>query len=182
MGSLGVRALRVSTVLVAVSLAGAGRAFAEEPVPGVTDLTRAQVEAIEVDDIAQGLAVPRGTRIEAAAPPTVRLPVFFETDSSRLLPDAELLLQKLSSAVSRPELAGFRFSIEGHTDDVGTDAYNQGLSERRAAAVEAFLVAQGVSSSKLRAVGRGETSPAVANDGDEGRRRNRRVEVINLGE
>jgi outer membrane protein OmpA-like peptidoglycan-associated protein len=135
-----------------------------------------------VEDIAQGLALPRGTRIEALPPPTVRLPVFFETDSAKLTPSAEQLLAKLSSAVNRPELSGFRFSIEGHTDDVGTDAYNQGLSQRRAAAVQAYLVAQGVASSKLRAVGKGERSPAVANDGPEGRQRNRRVEVINLGE
>jgi OOP family OmpA-OmpF porin len=67
--------------------------------------------------------------------------------------------------------------VEGHTDSVGTDAYNQGLSERRAEAVRGHLVSRGVSASRLSAVGYGESQPVASNDTAEGRALNRRVEL-----
>lgn len=67
--------------------------------------------------------------------------------------------------------------ITGHTCDIGTEAYNQGLSERRAASVRDWLVAQGVDPSRLRVAGRGELEPRFPNDSRENRARNRRVEV-----
>jgi OOP family OmpA-OmpF porin len=67
--------------------------------------------------------------------------------------------------------------VEGHTDSVGTDAYNQGLSERRANAVRNYLVDHGVSASRLTAVGFGESQPVASNDTAEGRALNRRVEL-----
>jgi OOP family OmpA-OmpF porin len=67
--------------------------------------------------------------------------------------------------------------VEGHTDSVGTEAYNQGLSERRANAVMGHLVDRGVSASRLTATGFGELSPVASNDTAEGRALNRRVEL-----
>jgi outer membrane protein OmpA-like peptidoglycan-associated protein len=67
--------------------------------------------------------------------------------------------------------------IVGHTDSVGTDAYNTALSARRAAAAQSYLVTQGVTASRLRSVGRGETEPVAPNATDAGRQKNRRVEV-----
>ncbi len=67
--------------------------------------------------------------------------------------------------------------IVGHTDAVGTSAYNQALSQRRATAALSYLEAQGVSTSRLKAVGRGETEPLSANDTEGGRQANRRVEI-----
>jgi OOP family OmpA-OmpF porin len=67
--------------------------------------------------------------------------------------------------------------VEGHTDWIGTDAYNQGLSERRAEAVRSHLVSRGVSASRLTAVGYGESQPIASNETDEGRALNRRVEL-----
>lgn len=69
-------------------------------------------------------------------------------------------------------------AIEGYTDSVGTEDYNQGLSERRADSVRAYLVSQGVDSSRLSASGKGERSPVAGNDTAEGRQQNRRVEVV----
>ena len=70
-----------------------------------------------------------------------------------------------------------RVQIDGHTDSVGTDAYNQKLSERRANAVMKYLVTKvGIDSSRLKAVGYGETKPAYPNDTKEDRAKNRRVE------
>lgn len=152
-----------------------------DPKPGVTDLTAAKATSIETQDIIEALAVTRGTRIDTSAPPTVRLPVYFEFDSNRLTPDAVTLLEKVGAALSAEELENFRFSVEGHTDSVGPAQYNSGLSARRAGAVASFLTETGVPSERLGTVGRGEGDPVASNDDDTGRQRNRRVELINLG-
>jgi outer membrane protein OmpA-like peptidoglycan-associated protein len=67
--------------------------------------------------------------------------------------------------------------IVGHTDARGTDSYNMGLSDRRAASARAYLVAQGIDPSRIRTAGRGETEPVASNESDAGRAQNRRVEV-----
>ncbi len=67
--------------------------------------------------------------------------------------------------------------VEGNTDSVGTDAYNMGLSERRANAVLNHLADRGVPASRLTAIGYGESQPIASNDTDEGRALNRRVEL-----
>jgi OOP family OmpA-OmpF porin len=67
--------------------------------------------------------------------------------------------------------------VGGHTDSVGTDAYNQGLSERRAMAVKDYLVGKGVDGSRLSSMGYGESSPVASNDTADGRALNRRVEL-----
>jgi OOP family OmpA-OmpF porin len=149
--------------------------------PGVTDYSGAQAGAIEVGDITSALAVPRGTRIEPTAPPTVRLPIFFEFNSTTLRPEAHALLDKVGAALASDELATFRFSVEGHTDSVGSESFNDQLSRDRAAVVKNYLMAQGVPEERLSTMGHGETTPVASNETDDGRQRNRRVEVINLG-
>jgi OOP family OmpA-OmpF porin len=157
----------------------ASRAIGTEA--GVSDFTLVRPEVIQTGDITEALAVARGTRIRSAAPPTVRLPVYFEFDSADLRPDAEVLLGKVSAALVSDDLADFRFSVEGHTDGVGSEHYNARLSEERANAVKAFLMAGGVPERHLATHGHGEGQPVASNTSDEGRQRNRRVEVINLG-
>ena len=74
-----------------------------------------------------------------------------------------------------------RLSIEGHTDADGDDAFNQSLSERRAAAVKAYLIAQhAVAATRLETAGFGETAPVSSNDTPEGKQQNRRVELVRL--
>ncbi|MCZ7582429.1 MAG: OmpA family protein [Deltaproteobacteria bacterium] len=68
--------------------------------------------------------------------------------------------------------------VEGHTDNVGADAYNQKLSERRAASVRMYLIGKGLDAAKLNAVGYGESKPVADNDTPDGRQKNRRVEFI----
>ncbi len=68
--------------------------------------------------------------------------------------------------------------IVGHTDSVGSDAYNMGLSQRRATAVSSFLTQNGVLNERLRTEGRGEREPLASNDTEAGRTRNRRVDIV----
>jgi OOP family OmpA-OmpF porin len=65
----------------------------------------------------------------------------------------------------------------GHTDSIGSDAYNQKLSERRAAAVKDYLVSKGIPASKITTIGKGESQPVATNKTAEGRQKNRRVDI-----
>ena len=72
-------------------------------------------------------------------------------------------------------------SVVGHTDSTGPDAYNMGLSQRRAQTVKAYLVGKGIAADKITAKGMGETQPTASNATDEGRAQNRRVEILIKG-
>jgi OOP family OmpA-OmpF porin len=148
---------------------------------GVTDLTKSPPGAIMAADIVEALAVPRGTRINPAAPPQVRLPIYFEFDSANPTPEARTLLEQVGAALQSSDLESFHFLVEGHTDDLGTEDYNQHLSVARAKAVAGYLEAKGVPQSRLQPIGKGESLPVAPNDDEEGRRRNRRVDFVNLG-
>ncbi|HUE55911.1 MAG TPA: OmpA family protein [Candidatus Udaeobacter sp.] len=106
--------------------------------------------------------------------------VLFDTGSYTLKPGAREKLAKISGIVlAHP---GLSLQIEGHTDSVGTDEFNQQLSERRADSVRDFLAEQGVPASSITARGFGKTQPVAANETAEGRQRNRRVELVVNGE
>jgi len=74
-----------------------------------------------------------------------------------------------------------KVEIAGHTDSVGSDEYNQVLSEKRAAAVKDFLVSEGCNADRLVTVGYGRSKPVESNESDEGRAKNRRVELRFVG-
>ena len=76
---------------------------------------------------------------------------------------------------------GLKLEVEGHTDSVGSEEYNQELSENRAGAVRDFLVAQGVSRDSVTARGFGEAVPVASNDTAAGRQQNRRIELVVSG-
>lgn len=106
--------------------------------------------------------------------------VLFRSGSFELLPGARERLAKVSGIVlAYPSL---HVAIEGHTDSVGSDDYNQQLSERRAQAVREYFVQQGINSSAVEAKGYGKTEPIASNDTAEGRQQNRRVELILSGD
>jgi OmpA-OmpF porin, OOP family len=102
--------------------------------------------------------------------------VMFDTAQATLKPSAYVTIDRLASALK--EDTNRKVTIEGHTDSVGTDAYNQSLSERRAAAVQAALFERGVAASQITTRGMGETTPVVSNDDAGGRQQNRRVELV----
>jgi OOP family OmpA-OmpF porin len=101
--------------------------------------------------------------------------VNFDFDKSEIRPDAAVILDEAVSILSGSPDRQVR--IEGHTCSMGPDAYNQGLSERRAASVRKYLVDHGIAASRLSSVGFGESNPIATNDTREGRALNRRVEL-----
>jgi len=106
--------------------------------------------------------------------------VLFKTGSADLLPGARERLAKVSGIVQ--SYPGLHLDVEGHTDSVGGDDYNQQLSERRAQSVRDYLVQQGIASSAIASKGFGKTMPVASNDTPEGRQQNRRVELVLTGD
>ncbi|NGY03471.1 OmpA family protein [Solimonas terrae] len=101
--------------------------------------------------------------------------VKFEFDSDRLTPEAQRILDQV--AITLQSYPKVQVEVEGHTDNIGSDAYNLGLSERRAIAVKKYLSDAAVSAARMTPVGYGETRPIDTNETDAGRENNRRVEL-----
>ncbi len=106
--------------------------------------------------------------------------VLFDTGKSTLRPAAREKLAKVAGIVSGHP--GLRLDVEGHTDSVGGDDYNQELSERRGQSVQAYLTGQGMAGSSVSSKGFGKTQPVASNDTAAGRQQNRRVELVISGE
>lgn len=128
-------------------------------------------------------AKTRGISIEGELPPELDLPkvslvINFEFDSARLTNDGMLTLHALAIALADPRLAGMTFQVAGHTDDVGSDAYNYALSQKRAQVVVTHLVSfYEVLAERLKPVGYGKSRLVVPHDPKDAA--NRRVEIIN---
>jgi OmpA-OmpF porin, OOP family len=118
----------------------------------------------------------------AEAGPSINLYVPFENGSAELTPAAITALDELGKALSSSTLGSYKFRIEGHTDTVGSKPYNLSLSERRAAAVSAYLEQKfGVGQARLETVGMGSQHLLVPTPDQTPEPRNRRVTVVNLG-
>jgi outer membrane protein OmpA-like peptidoglycan-associated protein len=102
--------------------------------------------------------------------------VLFDSGSANILPGAERALGEIAALLN--EYPDRRVDVEGHTDSVGSDAYNQGLSERRAGSVASLLRLNGVASGRVESRGLGESMPVASNGDDAGRQANRRVEIV----
>ena len=102
--------------------------------------------------------------------------VHFEFDSATLTSTAKSILDSVVGKINAHPSTNF--TVVGHTDNKGSDVYNQDLSERRAKVVKDYLLSNGVSSSSFHSVGKGENSPVTSNDTSEGRAKNRRVDVL----
>ena len=106
--------------------------------------------------------------------------VLFDTGKYTLLPGAREKLSKVAGIlIAYP---GLDIAVGGYTDNVGTDQFNQGLSEQRASSVRDYLVQQGVPGNSITANGFGNTLPVASNDNSAGRQENRRVELVVSGE
>ena len=136
-------------------------------------------------EVAPAVAMPAPVIVAAPAPAPVSEKVsfaseaLFDFDQSALKPQGKAALDQLLG-----QLTGMDLEVivtVGHTDAVGPDAYNQKLSQRRAEAVKAYLVAQGVETNRVYTEGKGETQPVADNTSAAGRTKNRRVTVEVVG-
>lgn len=114
------------------------------------------------------------TKIEKNAIETLNN-IFFDTGSADLRRESEIELKKLTKLMK--ENADLKVEISGHTDDVGNDQFNQNLSLKRADSVVKYLRINGIHTERMIAKGYGKTRPKVANDSDENRQLNRRIEI-----
>ena len=106
--------------------------------------------------------------------------VLFDFNKYTLKPGAREKLAKVSGILlAYPSL---KMQVEGHTDSIGSDEYNQKLSEQRASTVRDYLVSQGVQANSITSVGLGKGNPVASNDTAAGRQQNRRVELVVSGE
>ena len=101
--------------------------------------------------------------------------VMFAFNQSELTPTAKSQLDSIMGKLQDADVISIK--VIGFTDSVGSDAYNQGLSERRASSVAEYLLSQGVAPNKITSEGKGESQPVADNETDEGRAKNRRVEL-----
>lgn len=101
--------------------------------------------------------------------------VLFDFDKTAIKPDGAKILDRLIAFLKENPDKGV--DLEGHTDWVGTDEYNQGLSERRAVSVKTYLIKAGVDAGRISTRGFGESKPIADNKTRDGRAKNRRVEV-----
>jgi photosystem I P700 chlorophyll a apoprotein A2 len=181
--------------LLASTPAGSEEKYADPDAPAVRAAARAALAGARVLDVSgqvldiaglslgvEGLLRDLGARVTAQE---IRIElqadVLFDFDKSNLRAEAEATLRKVADVVrAHPG----RVTVEGYTDSKGADAYNQKLSERRAASVGDWLVRKGgVEAARVTARGLGETRPVAPNtkpdgsDDPQGRQRNRRVEI-----
>jgi outer membrane protein OmpA-like peptidoglycan-associated protein len=113
---------------------------------------------------------------------TVTINVLFASNSDVIPSTSYAEIDKLGTILSWPQYTDYRIQLEGHTDSQGSERKNQALSEKRVQNMKAYLVQHfHITSERVHAVGYGSSRPIAPNDTPDGRSRNRRVEVVNLG-
>jgi len=101
--------------------------------------------------------------------------IYFDFDKSNIKPEfIPVLDEGVAMSMSKPTMG---VVLEGHTDSVGTDSYNQALSNRRAESVRAYFAKKGIDPNRIKAIGYGEAQPRADNSTADGRKLNRRVEI-----
>jgi len=130
----------------------------------------------QAEEMKQVLGDAEVKRVEEGIVVEFKDKVLFAFDKSDLNAQARANLDKLANVLKRyPDT---NIEIIGHTDDRGSDTYNQGLSERRAGSAATYLRSQGIASTRITTRGMGKSDPKVSNDTDAGRAENRRLEFV----
>ena len=184
------------TALAAAALAFCGVAGAQDgkaqdlqSAPSVDSI----IDGLKTDTVEPAAGQTRALRPGAAAsataappapvakpkPASINMQINFEFNSAEIDGSSERTMANLAKALASPQLANRSFTVVGHTDGKGSAAYNKALSDRRAAAVRAYLIDNGVEASRLRAVGRGKSQ--LLNKADPAAAENRRVEIQATG-
>jgi OOP family OmpA-OmpF porin len=131
------------------------------------------------DGVPVAQAAPAAKPAPMASKVVFNADTFFDFDKSTLKPEGRQLLDQVAQQAKAINLE--TIIAIGHTDSIGTEAYNLGLSNRRAASVKAYLVSQGIDPNRIYTEGKGEAQPIATNKTPQGRAQNRRVEVEIVG-
>lgn len=178
----GMHLVRLLTIFVVLAVLPSGAARAADACAGA--LSAAQIhDCLNPPLVTRGIRPARGITVEGPQAPaqetSVNLIVNFEFNSARLSNDGMISLDALGKALSDPDLRNEKFRIAGHTDAVGSDGYNQKLSEARATSVRTYLVQHHqLASNNFEVVGFGKTQLYDPNDPTAAI--NRRVQVTKL--
>jgi outer membrane protein OmpA-like peptidoglycan-associated protein len=129
----------------------------------------------QAEELAKDLPGATVERVGEGILVTFESGILYDFDSDALRSSARQNLRNLSNSLQKYPRTNVL--LVGHTDAVGSDMYNEGLSQRRASTAASFLRSQGVPGSRVEATGRGEIEPVSSNDTEDGRQQNRRVEV-----
>ena len=149
--------------IIGAAVGGAAGAVIGERMDKQARELETQIPGAEVERVGEGILV------------TFDSGILFDYDSATVKPAARDNLRNLAASIEK--YPGTNVVLVGHTDADGSDDYNQGLSQRRAAAAAAFLASQGVPRARIDATGRGESEPVSSNDTAAGKAQNRRVEI-----
>jgi outer membrane protein OmpA-like peptidoglycan-associated protein len=150
--------------IVGAVVGGAAGAVIGREMDQKAEQMEAQIENGTVERVGEGILV------------TFESGILFDFDSSVLRPEARENLSSLARSLG-DMTEDVELLIAGHTDSVGTDEYNFGLSQRRAQAAADYLMTRGIPPARINITGLGESEPVASNDTDQGRQLNRRVEV-----
>ncbi len=152
-----------------------GGGIAGVAVGSYMDSQKKDFEKVLVSEVqAGGITIQKVNRNDLLI--TMTSQTAFDFDSTQIKPGFYATLDKIANVVVR--YGKTQLTIVGHTDNVGSSQYNQTLSERRAKAVNDYLINKGILLQRLEFLGRGETAARATNVTEEGRRLNRRVEII----
>jgi outer membrane protein OmpA-like peptidoglycan-associated protein len=149
--------------IIGATVGGAAGALIGRHMDKQAEELRRDLEGATVERVGEGILI------------TFESGLVFDFDSYNLREDTKTNLAELSTTLKKYD--DTNLLIEGHTDNTGEDAYNQKLSESRAATVSKFLETQGVAGSRITTKGYGESQPLDSNDSEAGKQKNRRVEV-----
>lgn len=150
-------------VLIGAGIGGAAGALIGRHMDKQVEELQADLEGATVQRVGEGILITFNEGLQ------------FDSDSYKIRSESDQNLNKLTEVLQKYE--DTEILIEGHTDNTGSEAYNQTLSEKRANAVKVYLSSKGVLSERLLQKGYGENQPLSDNDTAEGRQNNRRVEV-----
>lgn len=157
---------------IAVAVAGALALSGCSTTGKIGQMSKFDIATASPEDIAAALKEDGRVAISGG--------ILFETDSATLAPSAASLVSRLAEVMKKnPDL---KVAVVGHTDNTGDFNYNVQLSQRRAKAMVDALIKSGVAADRLTAVGIGPLSPVASNETAEGRAKNRRVELVLIGQ